>query len=61
MLSNDAVFEILHMLFETLNTCLSPQIPEVETAISVPSMDIYEKFFASRYKNLINTVNTNSN
>ncbi len=50
MIGNYAVFEILHMLFETLNTCLSAQIPEVETAILVPSMDNYGNLFAIRYK-----------
>lgn len=54
MISHYAVIEIFYVVFEILNTCLRTQIPEVKTAILVPSMDNSGKYFSIRYKNINN-------
>ena len=61
IISHYADFWIFHMVFEILNISLSSQTSEVQTAILVPSMDNFEENFAIRYKNIINSVNSNVN
>ena len=61
MIIHYAVFGIFHMVSEILNISLSSQTSEVQTAILVPSMDNFKEIFAIRYKNIINSVNSNVN